>query len=221
MLDKSKQSLMLRHHLVDLQNAAQSGQMVSGSRHVMFPGSPSSAVKLTQSHEFVEQKENIAKLLRDVFDETPAAAPPQPRLLDRITIDTGAIVFDNGVPVGGWAHVDLFPNGAFSFSGHFHDSGAPSYNVTFAVAIRGSRGTTFTLAKEGRMHGTFEAGSRDFNWGDNGSNPALQTAWAELSAGYNYQWNAAVNIDIGPMVDAALRAIGAVGPIVGIIALIA
>ncbi len=220
MLTKSKQSEMLRHHLLDLQNAAQAAQVVSGARHVIVPGAPStSKLNVAESPKFVEQRNNIVAILRDVLDTPPA--PPQPRMLDRITIDTGPIVFDNGVPVGGRAHVDLFPNGAFSFSGHFHDSGATSYNVTFAVAIRGSRGTTFTLAKEGRVHGTFEPGSRDFDWGDNGSNPAIQTAWAELSAGYNYQWQAAVNLDITPIVDDVLRAIGAVGPIIGVIALIA
>ncbi|GAB3718983.1 hypothetical protein GCM10027598_31220 [Amycolatopsis oliviviridis] len=46
------------------------------------------------------------------------------------------INFDNGVLVGGWANLTVYPNGNYNFSGHFHDSGATSYNVGIVMAIR-------------------------------------------------------------------------------------
>lgn len=39
---------------------------------------------------------------------------------------TGSVTFNNGVPVGGWVTLELHSDGTCLFSGHFHDSGAPS-----------------------------------------------------------------------------------------------
>jgi hypothetical protein len=133
-------------------------------------------------------------------------------------LDTGSIVFGGGVPVGGFSHLSLFPNGAVSFTGHFHDSGAPSYDVSLVWALKSSTGTAFTFAKQGRVHGTFEAGSRDFDWGDSPTNAALAAAWADISAGYTWVWRAAANVDIGQLVDAGVKALGQVATVIAVIA---
>lgn len=79
-------------------------------------------------------------------------------------LNTGYIAFNGGVPVGGFAQLTLFQSGNFNFNGHFHVSGAPSYNVGFAVGVRSSRGVLYTFLRSGHVAGTFEPGSRDFDW---------------------------------------------------------
>ncbi|HXZ69625.1 MAG TPA: hypothetical protein VEH31_01985, partial [Streptosporangiaceae bacterium] len=128
------------------------------------------------------------------------------------------IVFGGGVPVGGWAQLTLFRNGAVNFTGHFHVSGAPSYNVTCTFAVRASDGTVYTFTRTGRVHGTFEAGSRDFDWGDNPTNTAVAAGWANLAAGWSWQARAGANADIGALVDSAVHAVGQVASVIAIIA---
>ena len=148
----------------------------------------------------------------------PASPPPAPPHLDRIDVDAPSIVFGNGVPVGGTAHLTLFPNGAYSFSGHFHDSGATSYDMEMVIVIKSSTNNVFTFAHKGRVHGTFEAGSRNDDWGDSNTNPALAAAWADLSAGNTWRWNAAANFDLGALVEQTVKAIGEAAAIIAIVA---
>jgi hypothetical protein len=147
----------------------------------------------------------------------PPELPPPPPLLDKIELDTGYIAFSGGVPVGGYSHLSLFPDGAYSFSGHFHDSGWTSYDMELVWAIKSSTGTVFTFAHTGRVHGTGESGSRNDDWGNSGTNPALASAWADISAGYSWQWNAGANLDLGVMLDQAVKAVGAVAAVVAIV----
>jgi hypothetical protein len=131
---------------------------------------------------------------------------------------SGNIVFGGGVPVGGWTAISLYPNGAFNFSGHLHVSGAPSYNVGVTWGVTASDGQpTFSLPVTGRVHGTFEPGSRDFDWNKSGTNPALAAAWPELSAGYRWRWNAGANIDFLAMGQTIMQAIGAVGAVIALV----
>src|SRR5258708_1205783 len=57
-------------------------------------------------------------------------------LPSQLDFDIPSIVFDSGVPVGGFAHLTLHQDGNYSFSGHFHDSGATEYNVSFVLAVK-------------------------------------------------------------------------------------
>ena len=77
--------------------------------------------------------------------------------------DTGYITFSGGVPVGGYSNLVLYPNGAINFSGHAHVSGAPGYDYSFVWAVKDSNvpATVYVFAASGRLHGTFESGSRD------------------------------------------------------------
>jgi Repeat of unknown function (DUF346) len=53
-----------------------------------------------------------------------------------IHFDDDSIVFEEGVPVGGFAHLTLRYDGTYTFSGHFHDSGATEYNVGLVWAVK-------------------------------------------------------------------------------------
>jgi hypothetical protein len=123
---------------------------------------------------------------------------PTPRAKPSIAEDTGYISFPDPTSVGGYANVGLFPNGAFNYSGHYHDSGAPPYDFTLVCGVSiftGGRGTIFTFTKTGTVHG-WDPGSRDFDWNDSGTNPALAAAWPGTSDGHGWWWESRVGIDI-------------------------
>lgn len=128
------------------------------------------------------------------------------------------IVFGGGVPVGGWAQLTLFRNGAVNFSGHFHVSGAPSYNVACAFAVRSGDGTIFTFTHTGRVHGTFESGSRNDDWDQNPTQTAVAADWPSLSASWSWHANAGANADIGQLLDQTEKALGQAAKVIAIIA---
>ncbi|MFC0449789.1 hypothetical protein [Rhodococcus jostii] len=132
---------------------------------------------------------------------------------------TGRIVFGGGVPVGGWTQMVVFPDGSYNYSGHLHVSGATSYTVSVAwVLTTGSGHPSFVMPAKGRVHGTFEPGSRDFDWNRSGTNPALRNAWPIFNAqGYRWRWSAAANLDITPLVDNISKALGVVGAVVALL----
>jgi len=132
---------------------------------------------------------------------------------------SGRIVFGGGVPVGGWTQMVVFPDGSYNYSGHLHVSGATSYTVSVAWALTtGSGHPSFVMPAKGRVHGTFEPGSRDFDWNRSGTNPALRNAWPIFNAqGYRWRWSAAANLDITPLVDSISKALGVVGAVVALL----
>jgi len=121
---------------------------------------------------------------------------------------TGYITFSGGVPVGGYADLTLYSNGRFNFNGHFHVSGAPSYNYSFAWAVKDARGNVYVFAHKGRLHGTFESGSRDDNWNKTGVKPEIAQNWLALQ-GWSWKWSAKVNINFGALVDSVVKAVAA------------
>lgn len=149
-------------------------------------------------------------------EEAPPS-PPEPQLLDKLELDTGYITFEDGVAVGGYSHLSLFANGASSCTGHFHVSGSISYDISFVWVVRSSTGSVFTFSQEGRLHGTWESGSRDYDWGHSGTNPALAAAWADISAGYTRVWRAAANSDFGSLLDGAIKVVGYVSTAVKLV----
>ncbi|MEI1376575.1 hypothetical protein PQG02_18960 [Nostoc sp. UHCC 0926] len=164
---------------------------------------------------------DISRIPNDLLAPSPSAPlphPPPDPLLPNIELDTGTISFNNGVPVGGHAHLSLFADGAYSFTGNFHDSGATSYDTSLVFALKDNvHGSVFTFSHTGRTHGTFEAGSRDDNWGVSGTNPALAAAWGGISSSYSSSWNAGANLDLGGILDGAIKAVGLAGAVVAIL----
>lgn len=128
-----------------------------------------------------------------------------------------SITFPGGVPVGGWANLTLFSNGTFNFSGHFHVSGAPSYNTGIVWLVKDGNGTAYQFTHSGRVHGTFESGSRDDNWNTSGTNPAITAGWNNLASNWSSRWEAKVNINLSSIVDDVKSGIGFVSSIVAVV----
>ncbi|HEY7308919.1 MAG TPA: hypothetical protein VH643_06070 [Gemmataceae bacterium] len=133
-----------------------------------------------------------------------------------ILLESGPLTFRRGVPVGGWANVALYPDGYFSFSGHFHNSGAPRYGVSVIVWIRSKTGRVFTFGNSGKMGG-LTGGSRDWNFGINKSNASIKTAWKDLSAGWSGQCHARVGVDLAGLWGDVKSTAQAVGPVVAVV----
>jgi hypothetical protein len=146
----------------------------------------------------------------------PPPTPPPPEQFG--PFNWNPIVFGGGVAVGGSAQLTLFRDGAVNFTGHFHDSGGLSYDMTCVFAVRANDGTVYTFSRTGRVHGTFEAGSRDFDWGDNPTQTAVAAGWGNLTAGLSWHANAGANGDVGQLVDQAVKAVGQAAAVVAIIA---
>ena len=165
-----------------------------------------------------ERIAEVWRLLHPEQDALPTAPAPLavPEQLGPFTWNP--IVFGGGVPVGGWAQLTLFRTGAVNFTGHFHVSGAPSYNVTCTYAVRAGDGTVFTFTRTGRVYGTFESGSRNFDWGDNPTSTAIAADWNNLVASWSWQARAGADIDIGALVDSAVKAVGQAAAVIAIIA---
>ncbi|MDP9842189.1 hypothetical protein J2853_001400 [Streptosporangium lutulentum] len=128
---------------------------------------------------------------------------------------TSRITFDNGTPVDGWTTIALYPNGSYNFSGHLHASGATSHNVRVVWVVSPLDGTpAFSFTKEGRVHGTFDSGSRDFDFNVSEINPALSAAWPELSEGWKWSRRASTGLSFAHIVDAAKDALKIAGSII-------
>jgi hypothetical protein len=154
----------------------------------------------------------VTAVARDSIPWTPPPPPP-PGQLD---FNIPSITFDNGVPVGGNAHLTLWNNGNYVFSGHFHDSGATEYNMQLVIAV--SDGAhAYTFEHQGHVSGTFESGSRDNDWNDTGTHPELVASWSNIAARNSWSWKADANSDLSNLVNAA---VGILGTGLGIVAIV-
>ncbi|MFH9087721.1 hypothetical protein [Streptomyces sp. NPDC017673] len=142
---------------------------------------------------------------------SPAVLPTQVHMGKNVT-------FGGGVPVGGWYSLSVYPSGSYSYSGHMHDSGAPSYNFAGVCVVRFSDSTAFVFQTSGRMHGTFESGSRDYNWSRSASRASIRDAWRASGGGWNARCTNRVNADIGALVDSTIQAVGYAAKVIAIVA---
>jgi hypothetical protein len=67
------------------------------------------------------------------------------------------------------------------------------------------------------VHGTFEAGSRDYDWNVQGNNVALVNAWDDLSAGTTQKLTAQADIDIGSLWNSIKSAVGTIEQVVAVV----
>jgi hypothetical protein len=135
-------------------------------------------------------------------------------------LDTGYITFGGGVPVGGYSQLTLFQSGHFNFNGHFHVSGAPSYNVAYAVGVRSQRGVLYTLLVSGHLAGTFEPGSRDFDWSKQELREVVREDWGNIAVNSTWWWNARVNFDPLGVLETVKTLAGTVGAVASVVALL-
>jgi hypothetical protein len=133
-------------------------------------------------------------------------------------LETGPITFKSGVPVGGWAQLTLHQNGAYNFTGHFRNSGAPPYRIGCVVAIRDAKGTAYTFSVEGTAHG-LDPGSRNFDWNKPGTNPALAAGWSDFfrAPGNQWSWGAEANVDISTITEQVLKALPLVTGVIAVL----
>jgi hypothetical protein len=179
----------------------------------------SMAGDLATIEKIAEANEEVLEWLRKAFHDYAGggSAPPPPRPhLANLVLPTATADFSDA-PVGGWSNLSLWPDGAYQFSGHLHVSGAPSYDDSVVWVVASCAGTAFVFSHTGRLHGTFEKGSRDDDWGDTGTNQAIADAWDDLSNCWQYECTFAVNADIGELIDAATSALGVGGKVVTIV----
>lgn len=127
----------------------------------------------------------------------------------------------NGIGVTGNMQVTLFSDGAYNFSGSFHDPDGWDYDDALVFVIKDSRGTAFSFSHSGSMHGWldrwYEGGSDTDSWDNSGTNTAIKDSWADLCAAWDWQTEAAINFDIGDLlkiVEDALKVAAAVIAIV-------
>ncbi|HLL33754.1 MAG TPA: hypothetical protein VK545_07650 [Streptomyces sp.] len=128
------------------------------------------------------------------------------------------VTFGGGVPVGGWYSLSVFPSGSYSYSGHMHVSGAPSYNYAGVCVVRFTNGTAFVFKTSGRLHGTFESGSRDHDWTRSGSRQSIRDAWRDSGGGWNARCSNRVNIDLNALVNSTIQAVGYAAKVIAIVA---
>jgi hypothetical protein len=126
-------------------------------------------------------------------------------------------VFGSGIAAGGNAHLTLRSDGSYTFSGHFHDSGAAEYSTALAWAVKDSQNRVYTFQHAGHIAGTFESGSREDNWTVDSRNDQIAANWANLGAGATGTARADVNTDL---VNLTNGLIGVVGLVVGVIGIV-
>ena len=150
----------------------------------------------------------------------PPPPPPPPPLPSQLDFDFPNITFDNGVPVGGFMHLTLFQAGDFAFTGHFHDSGATEFNLNFVVGVRDSASPANLLIfspAQGHVAGTFESGSRDYDWNILDHHPLIAQHWPTLAAGSSAMSKQSADSDFTSLANTLIGAVGLVLGVVGIV----
>lgn len=133
---------------------------------------------------------------------------------------TASISFHGSVACGGAAALVLEDNGLYTFNGHFHDAGFVPYDVVFALVVRTTRGSAFSFTKSGKVSGTVDllvnpSASRDFSWNDSLNSIAIERAWPEIAAGFDYHWKADVNVELNVLISDVVALVKASGPLIG------
>jgi hypothetical protein len=92
-------------------------------------------------------------------------------------------VYDSGpitsnLPLGGWAHLVVQPNGGWTFSTHAHDSGLDNIDYALGAVLVNRFGIPFTFAHQGHVEGTsaglpFGTPHRDNDQTTSGTDPRL------------------------------------------------
>jgi hypothetical protein len=167
----------------------------------------------------LEDAKNTQSSVSHSFEHKPLILPNRQLVrADQIgPLHTGRIVFGGGVPVGGHAQLILRKNGWYNFSGHFHVSGAPSYNVALVWVIKDSKDWVYLFRASGRLHGTFESGSRDFDWNISKVDRTLAMNWKDLERGYSSHWTAKTNVNLKSLVDSAIEYVGYAAMIIAMV----
>ena len=154
----------------------------------------------------------------------PGGPPPPPTNPTQLgPFNWNPITFSN-TGCQGQMQVTLFSNGAFNFNGTFYDPDFYDLDDSLAFGILSSTGVLYTFTHTGSMHGWgdrwVEGGSQQDSWSNSGSNPAVTQGWNDLCAGYHWQAQAGVNVDVGSLLSNVNVILNAVQGVVKVVALI-
>ena len=83
---------------------------------------------------------------------------------------------------------------------------------------RFTNGTAFVFMTSGRLHGTWEDGSRDHDWNRSGTRRAITDAWKASGGGWTTSCSNQVNASVDSMIDATIKRIGYVSQVISILA---
>jgi hypothetical protein len=119
--------------------------------------------------------------------------------------------------VSGFAHLTVYSNGSYDFTGHVHDGGFWAYNVSVGWGLRANDGTLFQFLDTGHVQGTLGAGSRDHDWNATGTNAALAQAWPQIEEGFGQVAKARSDWDVARIFSDIKSAFSWVGTIVDVV----
>jgi hypothetical protein len=136
-----------------------------------------------------------------------------------LRFDWKPIVFDGGVPVGGEAHVTLYKDGTYTFSGRFDQHSGPlEYNIGLVWVIYDSRKTPYTFSQIAHVSGFLEAGPPYWRWDLDGQNSSIARNWAFLTAGTTQAPNCRANADFMNLFDSVMGAMDPASSIIQVVA---
>jgi hypothetical protein len=135
----------------------------------------------------------------------------------QLDFDFNPSVFGAGVPVGGSAHLTIHSDGTYNFRGHLHDSGALEFNTALAWIVKDFFGHGYSFGHSGHLAGTFESGSRNDDWNNDGQNNAIRDNWFAIAPTNSAPAKAEVNADLTNVINTL---IGIAGTTLGVVAII-
>lgn len=90
------------------------------------------------------------------------------------------VIADDGVALGGHHKITLRSDGGYTYGGHFRATGWPSYGVSLAAHVIGPDGISVAVVAQDDVHGTNEAGDREYSWALEGFNTLISEHWPRL-----------------------------------------
>jgi hypothetical protein len=125
------------------------------------------------------------------------------------------ILYNNGTPVGGYVQLTIYPDGSYEWEGHAHDSGATSYNFSTAAVVHTVSGKTYSFSQTGRLHGTFESGSRTSEWHTPGESEDLAELFWEID---DVRINFSTSLTFSSLIDDLTKGLAIAGSVIAIVA---
>ena len=203
-------------------SAATGGHVVSGGIGALYStmGGPTSYLGLPTSDEEGVPGGRVSYFQNGKIVWTPQGGAYAVQAVSQMTFNTGNFDFGSGLfdpPVQGSAQLTVYADGGYNFVGHFHDSGALSYDDSLVFGIVSTSGVLYTFSHTGSVAGWTQFwDSSDDNWDVSGTNPALAAGWADLQ-GAHYYWRADVSWDVGALLQEIKDAAGIVETVISIV----
>lgn len=127
----------------------------------------------------------------------------------------------DGGRVHGTVHLDLNPNGAYSFRGHLrNDATGVGYTVSTVCVVKLLDGSALSFADRGNIKGDIETvfgGNKSRDWDKSGTSGQLANNWAKIAPGTRPACDTDASLNIGALIDLVKKAVGVVTTVVSIV----